>query len=148
MRGLLLAIAAGETAETPLAYDALREAVARNGRLFNDFTHEAPIYGASWNGAESEILTWSDDGTARLWDAATGAEQQRFTHESRVSGTSWNGAESQILTWDGGRTVRLWDAATGAERLRFTHEDSVGSASWNEAASEILTWSRDNTARL
>ncbi len=148
MRGLLLAIAAGETAETPLAYDALREAVARNGRLFNDFTHEAPIDGASWNGAESENLTWSDDGTARLWDAATGAEQQRFTHESRVSGTSWNGAESQILTWDGGRTVRLWDAATGAERLRFTHEDSVGSASWNEAASEILTWSRDNTARL
>jgi ABC-type multidrug transport system fused ATPase/permease subunit len=133
-RGLLLAIAAGDAAETPLAYDALREAIDRNGRLLRSFTHESSVNGASWNGAESEILTWSGDalsdgGTARLWDAATGAERQRFTHDFVVLGASWNGAESEILTWSYDRTARLWDAATGAERLRFTHEDWVGGAS-------------------
>ena len=32
------------------------------------------MLGAAFNGDESRILTWSDDNTARLWDAATGKE--------------------------------------------------------------------------
>ena len=36
--------------------------------------HEGGVRGAAFNGDESRILTWSDDGTARLWDAATGQE--------------------------------------------------------------------------
>jgi hypothetical protein len=149
MRGLLLAIAAGETSETPLAYDALREAIPRNSRLRQTLAHEGWVGGAAWSGDESAILTWSDDGTARLWDTASGAELLRLTHESSVLGVAWNGDESAILTRSSDGTARLWDAASGAELLRLTHEGGVIGAAWNGNESAILTWSfSDGTARV
>jgi WD40 repeat protein len=36
--------------------------------------HEATMWGAAFSDDESRILTWSEDGTARRWDAATGQE--------------------------------------------------------------------------
>ena len=43
--------------------------------------------GAAFNGDESRILTWSEDGTARLWDAATGKEVVApLRHEARREG--------------------------------------------------------------
>ena len=30
-------------------------------------THDGPVWGAAWNGDGSRILTWSSDGTARVW---------------------------------------------------------------------------------
>ena len=48
--------------------------------------HGGSLNGAAWNRDESRILTWSSDGTARLWDAGgqlTGAVMQ---HEKAVLG--------------------------------------------------------------
>ena len=38
---------------------------------------EAPVYGAQWNADETRVLSWSEDGTARVWDAAAGYEPVR-----------------------------------------------------------------------
>ena len=35
--------------------------------------HDGPVLGAVFDKAEARILSWSNDKTVRLWDAATGA---------------------------------------------------------------------------
>ena len=72
--------------------------------------HKEPIAGATLNRDATRILTWSDDGTARLWDAATGQGlAPPLRHEDAVSSATFNRDETRILTrsWDG--TARLWD---------------------------------------
>ena len=62
----------------------------------------------------SRILTWSADGTARLWDVATGDPlTPPLKHESWVGGAPFSHDESRILTWSEDGTARLWEAATG-----------------------------------
>ena len=112
--------------------------------------HEDGVLGAQFNGDESRILTWSLDGTARLWDAATGTQiGQPLHHEARVWGALFNGGERSILTWSEDRTARLWDAASGAQIGQpMYHEDDVLGARFNNDKNRILTWSLDGTARL
>jgi hypothetical protein len=72
--------------------------------------HEQEVVGAAFNHDETRILTWSDDGTARLWDAATGEEvMPPLRHDGRVWGAAFNAGESRILTSSFDGTARLWD---------------------------------------
>ena len=58
------------------------------------------VYGAVFNRDESRILTWSDDKTARLWDAGTGQPLgPALQHEDAVRGAVFSRDESRILTW-------------------------------------------------
>ena len=112
--------------------------------------HEGTVWGAAFNRDESRILTWSDDSTARLWDAATGREVMApLRHEGLVWGAAFNRDESRILTWSDDNTARLWDAATGQEVVPpLHHAGPVWGAAFNRDESRIITWSADNTARL
>ena len=54
----------------------------------------------AFNRDESRILTWVTDGTARLWDAATG---QELVPAMKSGQSVWSAAfdreEKRILTW-------------------------------------------------
>ena len=153
MGALLLAAAAGQEAETTLAFTALYTQLPFMPPPRQTFAHEDAVDGAAWNGDESQILTWSGDwdspnGMAVLWDAASGARRQTFAHENVVLGAAWNGDESRILTWSRDGTAVLWDAASGERRQTFAHEGAVLGAAWNGDESRILTWSSDGTAKV
>ena len=54
------------------------------------------------------------DGTARLWDTATGAEIHRFEgHKDRVSSVAFAPDGATLITGSHDGTVRLWNVATG-----------------------------------
>ena len=62
--------------------------------------HEASVMGAVFNRDESRILTWSQDNTARLWDAVSGNPLgPPLLHQDAVGGAVFNRDESRILTW-------------------------------------------------
>ncbi|MEO1469184.1 MAG: hypothetical protein AAFV86_09010, partial [Pseudomonadota bacterium] len=96
------------------------------------------------------------DRTARLWDAATGAELRRFEgHEHGVKSVVLSADGARVLTGSADpfrsedRTARLWDAATGAELRRFErHEDDVTSVALSADGARVLTGSSDGTVRL
>ncbi|XCN71832.1 MAG: hypothetical protein Q3M24_16170 [Candidatus Electrothrix aestuarii] len=112
--------------------------------------HESTVMGAVFNKDETRILTWSDDSTARIWDAASGQPiAQPLKHEDRVTGAVFNKDETRILTWSRDKTARIWDAASGqpiAQPLK--HEGPVWGAVFNKDETRILTWSIDKTARI
>ena len=104
------------------------------------------------------LLTGSGDGTAHLWDTASGAETRRF--EGHVGGT-FGGVLSvafapdgaTLLTGGGDGKALLWDTQTSAEIRRF--EGHVGgifggvlSVAFAPDGATLLTGSRDGTARL
>lgn len=75
-------------------------------------------YGGGFGGAvftrdESFVLTWGDDGTARLWNVETRRPVLQLKHKEEISGATFNQDESLILTWSRDGTAKLWDRQTG-----------------------------------
>ena len=96
------------------------------------------------------VLTASDDNTARLWDAASGAELRCFQgHENAVSACAFSPDGHFVLTASRDSTARLWDAASGAELRRFQgHERALTACAFSPDGRFVLTASRDSTAHL
>ena len=113
-------------------------------------SHDGPVRGARFSKDESRILTWSEDGTARQWEAGTGRQiGPALQHQGRVDGALFTKDESRILTWSEDGTARQWEAGTGRQiGPALQHQGRVDGALFTKDESRILTWSEDGTARL
>jgi WD40 repeat protein len=98
----------------------------------------------------SRVLTASDDGTERLWNAGTGAALAVLSgHTGRVVGATFNTDGSRIVTAAFDNTARIWDAATGAALATLSgHTGWVNSATFSADGAHVVTASFDNTARV
>src|SRR5262245_38370162 len=97
-----------------------------------------------------EPVSASDDGTVRLWDAATGEPRGApVKPKGPVLGTAFDTAEGRLLSRSADGTVRLWDAATGEPRAApMRHPGPVRGAVFDKGEGRILSWSDDGTVRL
>ncbi len=99
------------------------------------------------NGAR--VVTASDDGTARLWDAKTGAWIAELVHEGRVNTAVFSPDSAHVVTASTDRTARLWGAETGTEiAVLKGHENGVMTAAFSPEGMRVVTTSMDYTARL
>ena len=98
----------------------------------------------------NQLLTGSDDNTARLWDLSSGEEVQRFEgHSGSVLAVAFHPNGNQLLTGSYDNTARLWDLSSGEEAQRFEgHSGSVLAVAFHPNGNQLLTGSDDNTARL
>jgi WD40 repeat protein len=112
--------------------------------------HEKGLKGAAYISKNNHILTWSDDRTARLWNAEDGAAiGQPMKHKSYVNGAAYISKKNLILTWSEDGTARLWNAEDGAAIGQpMKHEGYVKGAAYISENNRILTWSDDGTARF
>ena len=78
LAGLVAVIASLETSSLPAADESFRQANAglnqtsSPGVIGTPMEHDAIIYSAQFSPDGQRIVTASKDGTARVWDAATG----------------------------------------------------------------------------
>ena len=71
--------------------------------------HEGLVAGAQVFADDTRILTWSYDGTARVWDARSGdAITPPLKHEDLVAGAKVFADDTRILTWRFEGTARVW----------------------------------------
>jgi hypothetical protein len=98
----------------------------------------------------SQVLTGSDDGTARLWSAQDGKPiGEAMRHASSVLAVAFSPGGSRVLTGSDDGTARLWSAQDGkpiGEAMR--HADWVQAVAFSPDGSQVLTGSDDGTARL
>ncbi|KAA3607967.1 MAG: hypothetical protein DWQ01_12850 [Planctomycetota bacterium] len=62
----------------------------------------------------SKVLTWSEDGTARVWDWELGQEVTVFRgHQERILAAAWFRDGRHIVTASQDGTAQVWNAETG-----------------------------------
>lgn len=86
------------------------------------------------------LLTASDDGTARLWEIATGYELQRLEgHRDKVTSAVFSPDDHHVLTASDDGTARLWEIGTGREVRQFKGDGKVAVAVFVKDGSSVLT---------
>jgi WD40 repeat protein len=108
--------------------------------------HAAAVAGVSVDTA-GRVLSYSDDGTARVWDATTGAVTVLAGHEGRVKMLASHG--DRIATGGNDGAARVWDARTG----RLVHElgghaEDVYVLRFDRTGERLLTAGWDGAIRL
>ena len=96
------------------------------------------------------LATASGDGTARLWDPATGEHLRTLTgHAGAVTGVAFSPDGRLLATASGDGTARLWDPATGEHLRTLTgHTGAVCGVAFSPDGRLLATASDDGTARL
>jgi len=97
-----------------------------------------------------QLLTWSDDTSARLWQPGADAELGRgLPHQAAVLGALAAPDGTRLLTWSADHRARLWDARDGlALSAPLSHQGPLQGATFDSDGRELLTWSEDGSARL
>jgi hypothetical protein len=79
--------------------------------------HIGEMWGCAVSPDGTSILSASDDGTLKIWDAASGAERATLTgHTDDVRGCAVSPDGTWIVSGSVDCTLRVWDAVTGEQR--------------------------------
>ena len=104
----------------------------------------------SWSPDGTRLATGSNDGTAKVWDAAGGRELLTLKgHTGSVRSVSWSPDGTRLATGSEDGTAKVWDAAGGRELLTLKgHTSAVLSVSWSPDGTRLATGSADGTAKV
>jgi tetratricopeptide (TPR) repeat protein len=103
--------------------------------------HRAAVKAVAFSPDGKSVLTATYDGTARLWDPATGQPiGTPLPNQSAVLAWTFSPDGKVILTGSLDGTARLFDAATGQPvGAPMRHQSSVGTVAFNHNGSTVLT---------
>ena len=93
------------------------------------------------------VVTAADDGAARVWDAATGAQLAEMKHEKGVVSAAFSPDGSLVATASLGAAA-IWDAHMGARKFVLHHDGWVRWVAFSPDGKRVVTGSDDRTARI
>jgi WD40 repeat protein/energy-coupling factor transporter ATP-binding protein EcfA2 len=144
---------AGEKIERPFVFEAQRSLIDGLNDL-RELTvvgrHTDAINGIAATPDGTRVVTGSEDSTARVWDAQTGAKLLQLEgHKGAIRAIAVTPDGTRIITSSEDKTARVWDAWTGAEMLQLKgHTGPVRGVAVTPDGTRIITGSGDNTARV
>jgi WD40 repeat protein len=110
-----------------------------SGRPLRLSGHTDDVWDAQWSPDGGRIGTASYDGTARIWDAATGEGLLALEHPDGVRFFAWSPDGTRIVTTCKDGFARVWDADSGELLLAISSPegDFFFVASWSADGSRI-----------
>ncbi|MFA5099250.1 MAG: WD40 repeat domain-containing protein, partial [Candidatus Omnitrophota bacterium] len=127
------------------------------GRSIKDIVLSKTLHGhtdwvntAQFSPDGKKIVTASDDGTAKVWDALSGKELLTLRgHAGWVLSAEFSPDSKKIVTASSDVTAKVWDALSGKELLTLQgHAGWVLSAEFSPDSRKIVTASFDKTAKV
>ena len=118
-------------------------------KLVRFWRHDGRVVHAEFDADGRRVLTASEDGTARVWDVATGECVSVLKHGGAVRHAAFSPGGNCVVTASADSTARVWDVTT-AQLLTspLKHEGEVKHASFNPEGDRVVTASADKTARI
>jgi len=112
--------------------------------------HRDAVFGVAYSSSGGLAATASADGTARIWEPASGRTLQVLQgHAGWVNAVAFSPDDRLVATASQDATARLWDANTGRfmRELRG-HTGEVTGVGFSPDGRLLVTASRDGTARI
>ncbi len=108
------------------------------------------VISAAFSPDGQRIVTASEDKTARVWNASTGAPiAPSVQHAGNVWSVAFSPDGRRIVTASEDKTARVWDAGTGQPIPPPLHHDGVvWTAAFSPDGRFVLTASEDKTAQI
>ena len=112
--------------------------------------HTAAVWGVAFSPDGRLLATGSDEGTARVWDTATGEHLRTLAgHAGGVRGVAFSPDGRLLATASRDGTARLWDPAAGKHLRTLTgHAGTLWGVAFSPDGRLLATASVDGTARL
>ena len=106
------------------------------------------VNGLAVDAAGLLLVTGSADGTARVWEVASGAERIRFDHDEGVTAVALDAGGGLLATGSFDPTARVWDVVSGRQLTRANHDSMVAAVAHTPDGRLLATGSADHTARV
>ena len=97
---------------------------------------------------DGRLLSWSGDGTLRLWDGTSGAPLAVLEGHTDVVFGALVLPDGRLLSWSADRTLRLWDGTSGAPLAMLDGHTGGVDGAVVLPDGRPLSWSGDGTLRL
>ena len=111
--------------------------------------HEAAVYDVDFSEDGARLVSASEDGTARIWDARTGRQERVLRgHGVGVRSAEFSADGGRVVTAGADGTVRVWPVGGGAPRVLTGHQGPVLSAAFNQRGDRIVSAGQDGTVRI
>ena len=110
----------------------------------------ARVFSAAFSPDGRRIVTGSTEGTAKVWEAASGRELLTLKgHNDWVLWAAFSPDGQRIVTASEDQTAKVWDAASGTNLLTLRgHANEITSVAFSPDGQRIVTGSTDETARV
>jgi len=95
-----------------------------------------------------QILTTSNDQTAKLWDAETGKELKTFLHETKVNWANFARQDEWIVTVADDGHIKLWHINSNETKLIGRHSQGIRHASLSFDGQLIAIGSDDHITKI
>jgi hypothetical protein len=97
---------------------------------------------------DTRVAAGSWDGTARVWDARTGAPQMKIRYSGAVQAVAFSPDGARLATGSDDGTAQVWGVDTGTQQLDVRHSGFVLAVAFSPDGSRLATGSEDGTARI
>jgi WD40 repeat protein len=114
--------------------------------------HDRAVVNALWSADDQYVLSWAEDNTLYLWDAASTAPVPlaRMPHAGRVLGAAFSPDGRYVLSWAEGSNAYIWNITEDHFTILSPDEPESGftGAAWMPQGDAVMTWGTDGLIRL
>ena len=111
--------------------------------------HEGAIRAVAFDRDGTHLASASDDGTVRLWNAATGRLERTLQgHRQSVASVAYSPDGRRVASAGADGTVRVWGVDAGPTTILRGHEGPVSSAAFDPTGQRVVSAGQDGTVRV